>query len=95
MFHLPNDIIKVIYQYDPTYHLIYCKLKLEFLNDYKYLESILNVAYSTSNEPFYKLNLIKKEFYFFRIFDKVITEFLFENRNKLNYKFIKKFYRPF
>lgn len=46
---LPNDILRLIYEYDPTYHIIYKNLQLEFLEDYKYLESILNLVYSCSN----------------------------------------------
>ena len=30
MFHLPNNIIQIIYSYDPTYHLQYNKVKQEF-----------------------------------------------------------------
>lgn len=89
---LPSDILRLIYEYDPTYHIIYKNLQLEFLEDYKYLESILNLVYSCSNEPFFRSNLIKKEFYFFIVFDKILNRFLDENKGKVNYKIIKKLY---
>lgn len=89
---LPSDILRLIYEYDPTYHIIYKNLQLEFLEDYKYLESILNLVYSCSNEPFFRSNLIKKEFYFFIVFDKILNSFLDENKGKVNYKIIKKLY---